>query len=188
MPYPAQIDLDTILETARGLIEESGVDALSLGRLAADLGVKAPSLYRHVANKDALIQGVSTQLVTHLFEAIDEAVASAGDAPEDRLMAAARSYRRFAHANPRTFVLAMTDDEPASQPDPDYLVELILPLQEIVAEMVGEENSLPALRGLYAVMHGFVLAELTGQFRRGGDLDAAFDGAVSSQIRGWQRG
>ena len=84
MPYPAQIDLDTILETARGLIEESGVDALSLGRLAADLGVKAPSLYRHVANKDALIQGVSTQLVTRLFEEIEPALAAAGDAPEDR--------------------------------------------------------------------------------------------------------
>ena len=82
----------------------------------------------------------------------------------------------------------MTDDEPASQPDPDYLVQLILPLQRIVAEMVGEENSLPALRGMYALMHGFVLAELTGQFRRGGDLAAAFESAVAAQIRGWQRG
>jgi len=103
-------------------------------------------------------------------------------------MAAAGAYRMFAHANPRAFVLAMTDDEPASQPDPDYLVQLILPLQTIVASIAGEEDSLPALRGLYALMHGFVLAELTGQFRRGGDLDAAFQIAVAAQIRGWQRG
>jgi Tetracyclin repressor-like, C-terminal domain len=82
----------------------------------------------------------------------------------------------------------MTEDEPARQPDPDYLVQLILPLQAIVAQIAGEDDSLPALRGLYALMHGFVLAELTGQFRRGGDLDAAFESAVAAQIRGWQRG
>jgi AcrR family transcriptional regulator len=150
--------------------------------------VKAPSLYRHVANKDALIQGVGVQMITRLFEAIDEAIASAEDDPAARLMAAAGAYRTFAHANPRTFVLAMTDDERARQPDPDYLVQLIVPLQGIVAEIAGEEDSLPALRGVYALMHGFALAELTGQFRRGGDLDAAYENAVAAQIRGWRRG
>ena len=185
MPYPTQMTLESILSTARGMIEAGGPESLSMGKVAKELGVKTPSLYNHVKSKDALLRDVNTQLTTQLFETIDAALAeSEATAPTDRSLVVAQAYRTFAHANPRTFVMAMTEDSPARQPDPDYLVQLILPLQSIVAEIVGEEQSLTALRGLYAVMHGFVLAELTGQLRRGGDLNAAYEAAVTAQIHG----
>jgi len=50
--------------------------------------------------------------------------------------------------------------------------------------LVGEEAALPALRGGWALVHGFVMLEISGQFRRGGDLDAAFAHAVAAYIRG----
>jgi hypothetical protein len=54
-----------------------------------------------------------------------------------------------------------------------------------MAEITGEAESLPALRGLLALMHGFVMLELAQQFRRGGDLDAAYDKAVRAYLNGW---
>lgn len=49
---------ERIYRTALGLIEENGVDDLSMRKLAGALGVDAMSIYHHVENKQALLQGV----------------------------------------------------------------------------------------------------------------------------------
>ena len=54
MPYPAQIDHEAILTSAEQLLERTGIEQLSLTLLASELGVKTPSLYRYIANRDAL--------------------------------------------------------------------------------------------------------------------------------------
>ncbi len=59
MPYPSQIDRDKIIQQAAAMTATDGVDNLSLHKLAAALGVKAPSLYRYVSNKTELIQAVN---------------------------------------------------------------------------------------------------------------------------------
>ena len=73
MPYPRQIDSDAIVEQARQLITEQGVDALTLGKLARRLGVQAPSLYRHVGNKAELLRAVNMVTLTELFAGLHEA-------------------------------------------------------------------------------------------------------------------
>jgi Tetracyclin repressor-like, C-terminal domain len=97
----------------------------------------------------------------------------------------AREYRAFALANPATYRLAFgsTDDE--LRPDEALLEQLALPLQTAMAGISGEVESLAALRGMWALIHGFVSLELAGQFRRGGDLEAAFQRAVAAYINGW---
>ena len=45
---------DDIVQAALELLEEEGADALTMRRLADRLGVKAPSLYKHLAGKDDL--------------------------------------------------------------------------------------------------------------------------------------
>ena len=65
-PYPAQTDRESIVETARMLIERDGMDALSLALLASELGIKPPSLYRHVSSKAALLQAVIEQTYRRL--------------------------------------------------------------------------------------------------------------------------
>jgi AcrR family transcriptional regulator len=49
---------DRILETALGLVDEGGLDALSMRKLGQALGFEAMSLYNHVANKDEVINGI----------------------------------------------------------------------------------------------------------------------------------
>ena len=49
---------DRILQTALGLVDEGGLDSLSMRKLGQALGFEAMSLYNHVANKDDLIDGI----------------------------------------------------------------------------------------------------------------------------------
>lgn len=49
---------DRVLNAAVALADESGIDALSMRRLGQALGVEAMSLYKHVANKDDLLDGI----------------------------------------------------------------------------------------------------------------------------------
>jgi hypothetical protein len=63
---------------------------------------------------------------------------------------------------------------------------LVLPLQSLFAELIGEEKAFPALRGLYAFLHGWVSLELSQQFERGGDLDAHFEQAFRAFLQGWK--
>jgi AcrR family transcriptional regulator len=185
-PYPSQTNRAGIIETARQLIERDGVEALSLGKVAAALDIKAPSLYRHIRNKNALLQAVIEQTYLSLFAAYDEALDQSGDDPAERLLNLSRSHRRFAHENPNTYMLAYTTPNPELNTNPDMLLERAISIQEIMSRITGEENSLPALRGSLALVHGYVMLELNGQFRRGGDLAATFDAVLEAYLRGWE--
>ena len=184
-PYPSQIDLDAIVSTATTLIEAEGAEQLSLHRLAAALGVKAPSLYRYVPNKMALLRAVNERTSAALVDAMRAAGESAEGAPGARIVSMAQTYRAFAQAHPAAYSLAFAPQAPAARPDPALLAQMVLPLQALVAGVSGEADLLAALRGLWAVLHGYVLLELAGQMQRGGDLAATFTQVVEAYVRGW---
>lgn len=185
MPYPAQIDRERLLAAAEQLIETGEAAELSLNVLASALGVKAPSLYRYVAGRDALLQAINTRTITRLFDAYAVALEQAGGDAMRELVVMLHAHRTFAHANPRTYMLAFTTSSQAQRPDPEQLVQLVLPLQDRMAALVGAEHSLTALRGALALVHGFVMLELSSQLQRGGDLHAAFAESVAAYLAGW---
>jgi len=184
MPYPSQIDRDKIVQQATVMITEDGVDKLSLHKLATALGVKAPSLYRYVGNKTELIRAVNLATLDDMFTMMHEAATSSSGKPEEKLLAIFLAYRAFAHANPRRYLLAYHEND-AYRSDEALLVQMVLPVQGIMAELIGEERSLTALRGALALVHGFVLLEINNQLRRGGNLDEAFQESVQAYLRGW---
>lgn len=188
MPYPAQIELETLIGTARRMIEEHGFEKLSLRMIAEELGVKAPSLYRHVSNKTALLAAVNQVTLRELFVVMHRAMEA--DAPlEERLLAIAHAYRAYAHANPATYELAFTTSIPELQTEESDAqnLEAVLRIQGLFTEWIGGgEDSLAALRGALALMHGWVRLEMAEQLRRGGDLNAHYELAFRRYLRGWQ--
>jgi len=186
MPYPAQFRREDAIIIARDLIETDGVDGVSLARLAAALGIKAPSLYKHFADKDALLREINTltwrDLTTVMRSACDDV-----ENPRACLTAMATAFRAYVLAHPTIYARAFDSASPATAPDPAELEALALPLQAAVAAVVGETNSLAALRGLWAMVHGFLLLEIGGKFQRGGNLEAAFQVAVAAYVNGWEK-
>lgn len=184
MPYPSQINEDVILETTKIMIQDVGIDRFSLNQLAKELGVKTPSLYRYYKNKTELLRAVNTDTIRHVFGALQIGLDTGGDTLH-KLMTSARAYRQFALANPLMYDLAYTNTIADIMPDESERLEPVLPYQALMVDICGEVNSLPALRGLLAIMHGFVMLELAGQFRRGGDLSEAYDKSVHAYLQGW---
>lgn len=185
MPYPAQTNREQLVQQARLMIEGEGVEQLSLAKLAALFGVKAPSLYKHFASKAALLQAVNLQTAQALVATIRAMVDATPGEMRVRLLAVAQAYRTFAMANPQTYALLFGNLPPAMRPDPAQLEALALPLQALTAQVAGAAASLAMLRGMWALVHGFVTLELNGQFQRGGDLEATFMEAVARYLQGW---
>ncbi|MET9021842.1 TetR/AcrR family transcriptional regulator C-terminal domain-containing protein [Actinopolymorpha sp. NPDC004070] len=63
MPHPKRIDRAAIVSAAIEILDERGLDALSLRAIAARLGVRQPALYRHVDSKVDLLADVAAEVL-----------------------------------------------------------------------------------------------------------------------------
>ena len=91
---------EAIVAAARELVSTDGLDALSLRRLAARLGVTAPALYAHVADKGDLLRALATHefdVLVARFAALDE------PDPVARVKAQSRAYVAYAREEPELF-------------------------------------------------------------------------------------
>lgn len=65
-PSPTPLSRERILQAALHLADEGGLEAVSMRKVAQELGVKAMSLYNHVANKDDIIDGIVDRVVSDI--------------------------------------------------------------------------------------------------------------------------
>lgn len=63
MPHPKRIDRAAIASAAIEVLDERGLEGLSLRTIAARLGVRQPALYRHVDSKEDLLADVSAEVL-----------------------------------------------------------------------------------------------------------------------------
>ena len=184
MPAPARTSRDAIVEAARALLEQQGLDAVVMNAVAERVGVRGPSLYKHVADRAALIRAVGDLVTDELRATMAQAMT--GDDPAADLRALAFAYRAFVRANPNGYGLLFAHLEPDLQPDPTAVAELGRPIVAAVARLIGDEGlaALEAGRTLVAWAHGFVSMELAGGFRLGGDLDAAYATGIDLILAG----
>ncbi len=90
----------TVIDAARGCIVADGLDAISLRKLAATLGVTAPALYAYVDDKRDLLRAVAErefQRLSHAFEQIDD------PDPVERMRQMSHAYVEQALAEPELF-------------------------------------------------------------------------------------
>jgi TetR/AcrR family transcriptional regulator, tetracycline repressor protein len=63
-PKNASLTKEKVIDAAIALIGEHGLEAFSMPKLAAELGVRAPSLYHYFADKNALLTAVARSVAT----------------------------------------------------------------------------------------------------------------------------
>ena len=144
-----------IVRAALKLVDRHGVEALSMRRLAEELGVGTMSLYHHVANKEDLLDGVVELVLTEVEFPPDDA----GPWDERALMAAS-SFRQVAHRHPNCVPLLVT--RPYKTPG------ALRPLEasfELLHEAGFEpETAVVAYRAVMAYLLGFLTTESEGFF------------------------
>ena len=160
MPSPNRTTNDEVVAAAREVLESAGPAGLTMQAVAARVGVRAPSLYKRFADRDALLTAVVAATVEDLGRRLDAA--------ED-LTALAAVYRAFAHERPEAFRLVFTP-----YAEQEALQRSAEPVLRAARDLVGEEDALEAARLFTAWATGFLHMELAGAFRLGGDVDEAF--------------
>jgi len=114
-PRRAPLSRDRVLRAAVARADKAGIESLSMRRLAEELGVVPMALYKHLANKEELLNGMIDVVVGE----IDPPVAGAGwkSAVRQRILSARRALLRHPWAsqvmeskqNPTPLVLAYMD-------------------------------------------------------------------------------
>jgi AcrR family transcriptional regulator len=177
-PALAKTSDDDIVAAAYTMIGEVGVDKLSLGAVAAAVGIKAPSLYKRFADRDALVDAVREKVLRRLEKALSSAAPHRD--PDKQLVAMATAYRKFGREHPELYRLI-----PASASEPsDAARAAIAPLFKVLAGLVEGEKVLPAARCLTAYLHGFVSLEISRGFQLGGSIDLAFRFGLDVIVKG----
>lgn len=162
MPTPERTSLADIVAAACDLLETGGPAAVTMQAVAARVGVKAPSLYKRVRDRDALL--------AHVARATAAALADRLAASAPSLPALFRAYRDFAHERPEGFRLMFAGDSATAQ-----MARAAEPVLAATRAAVGEASALDEARLLTAWATGFISMELAGAFRLGGDVDDAFE-------------
>lgn len=110
-PRTPLLSRELIRDTTLALIDEHGLEAVSMRRIATELGVRAPSLYSHYATKEALLDDIA-DTIAHTVDVSG----FAGDDWQDALRIWAHSYRRAlsAHPNMVPFLASSPGTRPVS--------------------------------------------------------------------------
>jgi AcrR family transcriptional regulator len=162
MPTPERTTLPDIVEAGRDLLESGGQDRLTMQAVAERVGVRAPSLYKRVRDRDALLLLVA--------EATADELTGRLAASGSTVAGLARAYRTFAHEYPEGFRLLYAVDGAS-----EALDRAAGPVLDATRALVGEAHALEAARLVVAWATGFLSMELAGAFRLGGDVDDAFE-------------
>jgi AcrR family transcriptional regulator len=162
-----QLSRSMILQTALTIVDRDGADGLSMRRLSDALGRDPVMLYRHVANKAAVLDGV----VEMVFKQLSLDTKSPDWAAA--LRALAHDFRDLARAHPNVVPLLVT--RPLATPLGMRPQGILRQLEEVLALLIGAgftgADALHVYRALFGFLYGHVLTELQEIVERPDETD-----------------
>jgi AcrR family transcriptional regulator len=180
------LDHATVVEAAAKLVDEEGIEQLSLGRLAERLGVRTPSLYNHVAGLPGLKQDLALLCLRELLDRLLRA--TIGKSRAEAIFALANAYRAYAREAPGRYALTQQAPDPGDQVLQATAQQLVdVGRAVLVPYRLSEEEAIHAIRGIRSIVHGFISLEMAGGFKMPVDLDASFHWLINVFIAGLER-
>lgn len=168
-----------VVETAAQMLDERDGEGVNVASLAERLGVKPPSLYKHVNGMPGLRRGVMLRAKAELAEALGRA--AIGKARDDAVRSAAMAYREWATAHPAQYRMAMRAPVSGDHEDEDVSATLVEMLYTILSGYrIAEEDLVDAARFFRATLHGFVDLETTGAFQLPRSLERSYERLIAS--------
>lgn len=143
-----------IIVAARRLLEGEGHDGLSMRNLAEQLGIQAPALYKHFADKRA----IELILIEQGFWESGDASLAAVEGAEDPLLAVMDGHRAWAHEHPNLWRLCFAGPLDRRGLDPaadEYSAEGL-------RRVIGDDTTIGV--AIWVFVSGFVLLELHDRY------------------------
>ena len=182
----AGLDPDAVVAAGAALADEVGFAELTMGRLAERLGVRTPSLYKHVAGQDDLNRGIAALALVEAGDAVGDA--TQGRAGRDALAAAARAFRDYVLRHPGRY--AATIGIAPTGPDDPVVAAGVQAMGAFSAVLrsyaIGPADTDHALRALRSALHGFATLQSGRGFQWSADVDESFEwliGFLDSGLR-----
>ena len=110
---------EDLIEAAERLLQEEGLAALSVRRVAREVGVVPSAVYNHFENREALLTAVAADGYQRL-EQLGNKMERSLTAPEQTLRDLARAYLRFAAENPNLYRLMFSAEVVAYRNNPEF--------------------------------------------------------------------
>lgn len=167
---------DKVVVAASDLLDEIGLDSLTLAALAERLQVRIPSLYKHIDGLDDLRTRISEAAHEETLTVMKEA--SIGKTGDEAVLGIANALRQWALKHPGRY--AITIVKPLSSESGQALLRFIL----LILASFGLEgdSAIDAARALRATIHGFVSLESSGGFGLPADVDRSFERYIQGLI------
>ncbi|MFD9220917.1 TetR/AcrR family transcriptional regulator [Streptomyces sp. NPDC060064] len=149
MPRTA-LTRDEVLDSAAALVRQHGPQALTMRKLAAELGTAVTSIYWHVGNRESLLDALVERTVQEMG-----AIRPTGRTPSERVVSVARRLRRELRDRPH--LIAMVHERGLTE-------RMFLPAQqalvhEVHAAGLRGARAAEAVRAVQFQVVGFVLVE-----------------------------
>lgn len=169
----AGLDQAAVIDAAASIANAEGLSAVTLARIAAECGVRPPSLYKHVDGLAGVMRGLALRGMEEMHRHLSEV--TVGRSGDDALMALTDAYWRFAHEHPGLYAASTaapaTDDAKWNEASNRVLATLMAVLRAYDLE---GDDALHAIRAIRAITHGFVSLEANGGFGLPLDVEDSF--------------
>ena len=184
----AGLDKDAVVEAAATLLNTEGAEALTLNRLAQELGVKTPSLYNHIDGLPGLYRELALLNARTLGERFTQA--AIGISGPAALIAIAKAYRAYIKESPGVYLASLRSSGTRQPADAELSAAEEKSLHVTVAVVASfgltGEDALHAVRGLRSLVHGFATLEIAGGFGLPLSLEESFDRLLQMFVRAMQ--
>lgn len=172
-----------VVDAAARIADAEGLEAVTVARVASELGIKAPSLYNHVAGRDDLISALGVRALQALTEALTQA--SVGRSRDDALQGIAAAYRAYVLEHPGLYSATIRAPE-ADDRERQEAAEKVLAVVYAVLAGYGLEgdDAVHAARAVRSGLHGFASIEAAGGFGIPADRDESFRRMVAALAAG----
>jgi len=167
--------------------DEVGLENLTLTAIAPRLGVRMPSLYKHVASADALKRLVAIRATREMADVF--ARAAAGKSEAGALAAIASAWREWANVHRGRYaatVRAPARDDAEHSAAADDVLAIVL--AALAGYALRGDDAIHAARAFRSTMHGFISLEQAGAFGLPVNVDRSFDRLVAGladTLRSW---
>ena len=163
-----------VVQTAADLADTYGdLNRVTLAEIAAQLGIRIPSLYNHVDGLAGLRREVALLSLRELTERVQSvAVGRAGD---EAIVGIAHTYRDFATTHPGSYTATLEAPDSGDEELSIAAQKLLLFLRVFESYHLTETHAVHIVRGFRSVLHGFVTLESLGGFKMAVDQDESFE-------------
>jgi AcrR family transcriptional regulator len=170
-----------VVDEAERIADEVGLSRLTLAALAERLGVRQPSLYKHVDGMDGLQRSLAVRAKNELASIL--ARAAVGRERGDAIESISRAYRAWALEHPGRYQAVQRAPNPSDAEDEAASQEVVQIVADVLAGYeLREDDAIDAIRALRSTLHGFVTLEAGGGFGLPVDIDRSFEQLVRGLI------